>query len=531
MGWLFLPSMLLKKSVLCTLFLVCAFGANAQIIPLGSIRTGEATRDLQLLGKIHSNYSFNNRPFVSSNNIKQDSIYRWIDSGYFDNSRHIDKILNKRWFKITLLPFETILQYNSKTPYGYNNGAFLKAKGVQQLTRAGLFLQAGPLQIQMAPEIVTAQNSSYKTTALFGNNTTPNYKKIFPGQSSVSLNFNAFSFGFASTNQWYGPGINNSLLMSNNAPGLTRAFVGTNRPLVTPIGSFEWTLSSGWLTEDSTLQFENYALKRTSKLNRRIYYNGIVLSFQPRWFSGLHIGISRAFVTSEGKLNSNAFNNSGFLDKYIPVFSVLEKKSITATEDQKDRDQQASLFLRWVLPKNHFEFYAEYGWNDHKIDVRDLYMGPGHSAAYLVGIKKIIPIPTQKAYFNFDLEYMRGEPLAEALVRDAGNWNLHHLQTFTNNNQILGSALGPGNNSIKITNCYNRGWNRILFSIEKIQNDRYYYKINPWIDMVYGTGADYRIKNLVISTVAKAVVQKNYGWEAGNNITNLFASFGLKYLF
>ena len=25
--------------------------------------------------------------------------------------------------------------------------------------------------------------------------------------------------------------------------------------------------------------------------------------------------------------------------------------------------------------------------------------------------------------------------------------------------------------------------------------------------------------------------QKNYGWETGNNITNLFASFGLKYLF
>ena len=71
----------------------------------------------------------------------------------------------------------------------------------------------------------------------------------------------------------------------------------------------------------------------------------------------------------------------------------------------------------------------------------------------------------------------------------------------------------------------------ILFSIEKIQNNPHYYKINPWIDMVYGTGADYRIKNLVISTVVKAVVQKNYGWETGNNITNLFASFGLKYLF
>jgi hypothetical protein len=48
---------------------------------------------------------------------------------------------------------------------------------------------------------------------------------------------------------------------------------------------------------------------------------------------------------------------------------------------------------------------------------------------------------------------------------------------------------------------------------------------------VYGTGADYRIKNLVISSIVKAVVQKNYGWQAGNHSTNIFASLGFKYLF
>lgn len=524
--------MILKKCALYALLVVASVKGRAQIIPLGSIRTEEATRDLQLLGKIPSNYSFNNRPFVSSNKIEQDSIYKWIDPEYFAASKHFDKILHKRWFKITLLPFETTVQYNSNTPYGYNNGAFIKAKGLQQLTRAGLFVQAGPLQIQAAPEMITAQNNGYDITPAYGNSTTPNFKKIYPGQSSVSLNFNALSIGVASTNKWYGPGINNSLLMSNNAPGFARAFMGTNRPLVTPIGSFEWTLSSGWVTEDSTLQFENYALKASSKLNRRMYYNGIVLSFQPKWFSGLHVGISRAYVVSESDLNSSAFDNSGFVDKYLPVFSVLEKRSILATEDQKGRDQQASLFMRWVLPKNNFEFYAEYGWNDHAVDIRDLYMGPGHSASYLVGIKKIIPIPTQKAYFNIDLEYMRGEQLAESLVRDAGNWNYHgDLQTFTNDNQLLGSAVGPGNNSIKIATSYNLGWNRILFSIEKVQNNPQYFSVNPWTDMVYGTGADYRIKNLVISSVVKAVVQKNYGWQAGNHSNNIFASLGFKYLF
>jgi len=524
--------MLLKKSVLYTLLLIWGFGASAQIIPLGGIRTEEATRDLQLLGNIPSNYSFNNRPFVCSNSIQQDSLYRWIDPDFFDKVGNKDKIINKRWIKVTLLPIETILQYNSVSPYGYNNGAFIKAKGFQQLTRAGFFLQAGPLQIQIAPEIITAQNNNYQTTLNYGNTTTTSYKKIYPGQSSVSLNLNAVSIGIASANKWYGPGINNALLMSNNAPGFARAFIGTNRPLVTPIGTFEWTLSSGWLTEDSTLQFENYALKPTSKLNRHMYYNGIVLSYQPKWLTGLHIGISRAYVESESILNSSVYNKSSFVDKYLPVFSVLEKRSILTTEDQKGRDQQASLFMRWILPKNNFEFYAEYGWNDHSVDIRDLLMGPGHSATYLVGIKKIIPIPTKKAYFNVDLEYMRGQQLAEAIVRDAYIWNVHgNMQTFTNDNQLLGSAVGSGSNSIKINTSYNRGWNRIIFSVEKIQNNPQYYSVNPWIDMVYGTGADYRIHKLVISLVAKAVVQKNYGWEAENNITNIFTSLGFKYLF
>ena len=76
-----------KKAYLC-LFLTSAFlyGA-AQTIPISSVRIEEATRDLQLLEKIPSNYSFNNRPFVCSKAIPLDSIYRWIDSAYFDKTQ------------------------------------------------------------------------------------------------------------------------------------------------------------------------------------------------------------------------------------------------------------------------------------------------------------------------------------------------------------------------------------------------------------------------------------------------------------
>ena len=519
-----------KKAYLC-LFLTSSFlyGA-AQTIPISSVRVEEATRDLQLLEKIPSNYSFNNRPFVCSKAIPLDSIYRWIDSAYFDKTQLNGQLLNNKWANIRILPVALLQQFNSTTPYGYNNGGFLKARGFQQLTSLGVFARFGPLQIQLQPELIWSQNNAYPITPQFGSITTPNRKQVLPGQSNISLNVNALSVGIASVNKWYGPGINNSLLMSNNAAGFLRAYIGTNRPLVTPIGSLEFTLSSGWLNEDSTTAFENYAMQPTSKLNRTMYYNGLVISFQPKWLKGFHAGMSRAYAVSD--MNSAVYNNSSFVDHYLPIFSVIEKKSILANEDQKERDQQVSLFLRCVLPKDHFEWYLEYGWNDHSVDTRDLFMGPGHSAAYLVGFKKIVPLPAQKAYVNFEVEYMRGEQLAENLVRDAGNWNWHGaLQSFTHNNQLLGSAVGPGSNTFKILSSYNKGWKRYLFSIENISNDPQYHVNSPWTDKVFGTGVDISFKHFIISSQLKTVVQKNYGWELNNNITNIFICLGINYLF
>ena len=159
-------------------------------------------------------------------------------------------------------------------------------------------------------------------------------------------------------------------------------------------------------------------------------------------------------------------------------------------------------------------------------------MGPGHSAAYLVGFKKIVPLPAQKAYLNFEVEYMRGEQLAENIVRDAGTWNHHgDYQSFTHNNQLLGSAVGPGSNTFKILSSYNKGWKRYLFSIENISNDPQYHVNSPWTDKVFGAGADVSFKHFIISSQLKTVVQKNYGWELNNNITNIFICLGINYLF
>ena len=42
--------------------------------------------------------------------------------------------------------------------------------------------------------------------------------------------------GISNENQWWGPGISNALILSNNAPGFPHAFVRTAHPWKTPLG-------------------------------------------------------------------------------------------------------------------------------------------------------------------------------------------------------------------------------------------------------------------------------------------------------
>lgn len=525
---------MLHRTTLLIIFLCFANAiTNAQTIAVGSIRLEEAMRDLQLLNKIPQNYSFSNRGYNTHKKMTLDSLLRWMDEEHFNNNKFNHHLINKKWSSLTLLPLELKQQFNSKTPFGYNDGSFIKAKGYQSDLSVGFFARFGPLQIQLQPNITYSENKPYAYTSNFGTPTKGKILRAYPGQSEVSLNLNAVSVGISSANAWLGPGIKNSLLMSNNAPGFYNAFFKTKRPLATPIGSFEWSLMTGWLREDSMYAFENYKMKPFSNRNRRMLYNGLTITHQPRWFKGLHIGLIRAYNTKNASnFKSDVFRNSSFIDKYLPVFTVLTKSKIINIEDQKERDQQASIFIRWVSPKDHFEWYVEYGWNDHKVNMRDLVMGPGHSAAYLTGLKKIVPLKKKNEYFNVELEYMRGQQLAEHLVRDAGNWNWHgDLQSFTNNNQYLGSAIGGGSNSIHLLSSYHKGWKRYALSFERIFNDPLYFPNNKWIDFATGLAVDHMMNKLLIQSQIKWVQQKNFGWQQENNVGNIFASVGLKYLF
>ncbi|MGI9139110.1 MAG: capsule assembly Wzi family protein, partial [Sediminibacterium sp.] len=227
--------------------------SKAQTIPVGMTAVDELLRDLQLQGKISLDHSLTTRPFFTSKKIRADSLFQLIDSTYNFSSTIFTNNKNT-W--VEALPFAANFRYNSHSPYGNNQNGFMDAKGLQTFMSGGIFAKWGLLSLQLKPEFVYAANPNFELGNGYGAATKPNYSRTFLGQSSIRVSAGGISLGLSNENLWWGPGIQNSLLMSNNAPGFNHLVLNTTKPLKTPIGNFELSIIAGKLIEDTSVLLE-----------------------------------------------------------------------------------------------------------------------------------------------------------------------------------------------------------------------------------------------------------------------------------
>lgn len=440
-------------------------------------------------------------------------------------------ICNKpNWKKLNskVLPFVLTQQFNSHHPFGWNDGAMIQAKGYQFFARPGVNFKYGIFEIQIAPEFVYATNGNYQINALYGNNNNQSYSKYLLGQSYVKANLGNISIGASSENIWWGPGINSSLLMSNNAPGFLHAFIRTNKPLKTPIGSIEFNLISGKLESVNNISYENYHLQTRNIDDNWRYLNSYVVSWQPKWVNGLFLGMSRSL---QQYADPNFNRNIGIISKYLPVLGLAIEKKNNLGDDTLNRDQLASFFLRWIFPKSNFEFYLEYGKNDYGLNFRDYLMAPSHSIAYIIGFRKIIK-KTKSSYYLLETELTKMSQSPDYLVRDAGNWYEHSriYQGYTNNNQIIGSGAGFGANVQTVSATLVNGEIRNGFLIQRLEHDPI-NKANKWNDISIGWMPQWTYKNLILGAKIQLIHSSNYAWEKGNNPINLHSRLMIQYNF
>ena len=225
-------------------------------IPVGFTDMDEQIRNLILLGKLPVDNALTTRPYFTTNKQSLNKIVSLIDS----NMNYEGELYSKHKINISLLPFSFTQKINTDHPYGGNDGSMTMSKGYQFQASTGVFVKLGHLKIQFRPEYISTASGAYKTDPAWGA-MTPATKKFTLGQSSIRYDIGKLTVSAGTENLWWGPGIQNSLLMSNNAPGFFHYSFQTNRPIKNFLGTFQFHIIGATLDMDSAQGFENKGLR------------------------------------------------------------------------------------------------------------------------------------------------------------------------------------------------------------------------------------------------------------------------------
>jgi hypothetical protein len=537
----------------------------AQSLPVGTPVLDDYYRRMQLLNKADSNLSFTIRPFYLPVNSATRNVYH-PDTALLTNDRV--NFANARGI-FQILPLSLQQQFNSNHPYGWNDEAMIPAKGYQTLVTGGFYFKYGPLSIQFKPEFVYAANPGFTSFAAgrsdaelisyykyhnevdqperYGNGA---YKKAFLGQSNILLTFGKIAMGLSNESIWWGPGIRNALILSNNAPGFKHFTVNTVKPIKTFLGDFEGQVigaklvGSGLAPLSTTTTSVGASIYSPKRADSR-YYAAFNINYHPKWIDGLTLGLTRAF---------NAYHNDikGF-NGYVPFFSAYSKPDTTGS-DQFGRDQLTSIYARWLFTKAQAEIYFEYGLNDNSFGIKDFIGSPDHSRAYIFGLRKMIDINNLKdQHILFSAEVTQLSQTLDRVVRPAGGWYVHTQvrDGQTNMGQFLGAGTGSGGNLQSMDISWVSGLKKLGVQVERYEHDVDFYQayladINgnsrSWVDFAFALVGEWNYKNLLFNAKLQQVKSLNYQWVlkdyvAGNyyiphnDVYNFHAEFGVTFRF
>jgi len=359
------------------------------------------------------------------------------------------------WLK--LLSPEVRSVWNSRIPFLRNDGAMWAGRGTSVLVRGGVRAGYGPVEIVLAPEFAYSQNGPFEVfpgrepgrstfsspwhigaesadlPLRFGDQPV---RVVGLGQSSLTVFAGPVAVGASTENQWWGPGIRNAIVMSNNAQGIPHLFVRTARPVRTPLGPVEARWIVGGLTE--SLYFDTLATNDLRSLS------GLVVTLRPGGARNFTVGLARTvYGEAEGR--------GDVLGRFFEVLTRFERLANPGEADSsRSRDQLLSLFGRWIFPESGFEVYGEWARVELPRSLRDLLLAPHHTQGYTLGLQWARAAGRGGAAFRLQAELSNLEQSIVFADRPpppdyyAGRATAHG---YTQRGKIIGAAIGPGTSS------------------------------------------------------------------------------------
>ncbi len=357
----------------------------------------------------------------------------WFTAG-IDRSVKL-KLYGPKWFN----------SYNTKAPYGQNDGALWQGKGYNTSLTAGARLEAFGFEATFKPQVSWSQNREFDyMPGVYGSEYSYFWKGNIDlvqrygdssfwtfdwGDTEIRYSWNNFTVGFGFQSPWLGPAFLNPMLGSNNAGTYPKFDIGLRKTKVYMpytdwyLGEMEGRAWLGYLTESD--YFDN------DSTNNHRQLTGFSVAYSPSILPELTLSINKISLARWDEKSAKYLN---------PLYDSNEVE-----------DQKVSFGADLLFPTVGFEVYSELGIDDYN---GRGFADPFHTMIYTVGtikeltfIKKVTKSKLESELIfewsnfgmsqDFQLEWKYMGYYSHSLIS----------QGYTQNGQIIGAGSGYFGNS------------------------------------------------------------------------------------
>jgi hypothetical protein len=361
-------------------------------------------------------------------------------------------------------PSELLAVWNSAIPFSANDGPLWAGRGLNVSVTSGIAATylGSPfvIRVVLAPTFTYSQNrpfdiepgrepgrstfsspwhlgtSSADLPLRFGNES---FHRLDPGQSSLLVANGPIEFGVSNASEWWGPGIQAALVMSDNAPGIPRLLARTARPYETSVGWIDAEFIAGTLTK--SLYFDTLSTSDYRGVS------GFRISLKPHGIPTLSFGIARIVYVP-------ITDATDFLGQSLRAFTYWRPtKAVSDTlpdgTSSQRADQISAVFARWVFPASGFELFGEWARMALPRSLGELITTAGETRAYTLGLQWIIPTPRRETRVRLQSELTDLEQTSYDASRPPPDFYTGRatVQGYTQRGQVIGAAIGPGSSS------------------------------------------------------------------------------------
>jgi hypothetical protein len=393
--------------------------------------------------------------------------------------------LGERWYEspsdtwATLLPIRADMGFNTRYPRGANDGPLWAGRGLAAGVRGGIELRYGAFSAALAPTAVFAENRGFARPERTISRLSPfaypwhggsidwpqrpgsdSWSTLDPGQSFVRVDAYGLAAGVSTENLWWGPALFNPLLLGNNAAGFPHFFVGTSGPLDIRIGTLDFDLVWGRLTESDWFDGDPD--------NDHRLISGLVVDFEPVFAPGLYLGAARMYLAT---IPPDGFGVDDFFLQ--PYRGIRDNLPGTFAGD----NQLISVFGRFVAPGAGLEAWAEWAREDHWADFEDFAKQPDHSQAYTLGVQKVVDREDGWLRLYGELTHLQSAITIRSFRPGANFYtNSSVRQGHTHRGQLLAAGIGPGSDMQVVGGDWLTTWGRsgLFFQRTRYDDDAYY---------------------------------------------------------